>query len=822
MIRIERGGGIPYIFPTQSTLIADKDNADHLSYELIKIGDILSLQILTQSKNKTATFKVNAKFLPVAITVISLEIRIGVGVIYPGTKYQVLTSSRYSENVTVEKLTLSLCSTFRACSSNFKYTDDKSKFGKILTVPSEAVKNNGRDNEAGDYIFHVGDIIEPHGNSISGKKQQYAVEALLGQGSFGQVFRCLEKETHATYAIKVIKNLPAYTKQAGLERQILTDISLADKVDQHHMLRLVDSFTFYGHFCFVTEMLGIDLYSVMKQNKFRGFSLNLIAKIMAQILDTLALLNDISLIHSDLKPENILLDHCLPFVRVIDFGSAAYEGKTLYTYIQSRYYRSPEVLIGAPYDCHIDMWSAGCITAELFIAHPLFPGISEYDQVARIQKFMGPFPGEILNSGKTYRKFFSIDPTALTGFRFIGVDEYVQRTGINKPARQYSYLFNSLEETIDKHYLKLSKDNISKINEPEFLNFLQFIRMCLQYNPRRRLTPRQALQHPFILGKPYEDNWIPPFDQRRRIIIPLQQLQTPNNNSNQITPNNQSGSEAKSSARGSNLTFAAAAGLGNAQQQLQSSRKQNTTDVNGSQQDNNKQNSGQNSPLIKASQNQTSPLNKPSSSQVSPKTKLSQMNSNNNNAALNNASFGLTGTFDSLAAQSQSTNTQSTDKLNTTIVSTNDSGGEFFSEKRTESQIFEQHPEQESYVGSPPIEGADSRLSDTGTGLVAAQAESESPDKEQQQQIDSGDNSPASPNYNRIQYVTGTSTDQSQDLTQQNVGIGGNSGTSSGSGNAVVTEVNGSANEQQSKNQATNQSSTGVSAGKNDIHSKTG
>jgi dual specificity protein kinase YAK1 len=66
-------------------------------------------------------------------------------------------------------------------------------------------------------------------------------------------------------------------------------------------------------------------------------------------------------------------------LKVIDFGSACFEGHYVFHYIQSRYYRSPEVLLGLPYDSAIDMWSLGCIAAELFLGIPIFPGNSEYD-----------------------------------------------------------------------------------------------------------------------------------------------------------------------------------------------------------------------------------------------------------------------------------------------------------------------------------------------------------------------------------------------------------------------------------------------------------
>jgi dual specificity protein kinase YAK1 len=77
-------------------------------------------------------------------------------------------------------------------------------------------------------------------------------------------------------------------------------------------------------------------------------------------------------------------------LKVIDFGSACFEGHAVFQYIQSRYYRSPEVLLGLPYDPAIDMWSLGCIAAELFLGIPIFPGNCEYDQLAKIFEILGP------------------------------------------------------------------------------------------------------------------------------------------------------------------------------------------------------------------------------------------------------------------------------------------------------------------------------------------------------------------------------------------------------------------------------------------------
>ena len=78
-----------------------------------------------------------------------------------------------------------------------------------------------------------------------------------------------------------------------------------------------------------------------------------------------------------------------PQIKVIDFGSACHERQTVYTYIQSRFYRSPEVLLGMSYTAAIDVWSLGCIAVELFLGLPLFPGTSEYNQLTRIVDMLG-------------------------------------------------------------------------------------------------------------------------------------------------------------------------------------------------------------------------------------------------------------------------------------------------------------------------------------------------------------------------------------------------------------------------------------------------
>ena len=114
--------------------------------------------------------------------------------------------------------------TYHRHNSSFLYVQPLKDDKKVLTKPSEGVSNDRHDNANGDYIFSVGDIISASERIGTIKPKEYVVESLLGAGSFGQVFRCVCKDNHQTFAIKVIKNLPAYTKQAALEKTILTNV----------------------------------------------------------------------------------------------------------------------------------------------------------------------------------------------------------------------------------------------------------------------------------------------------------------------------------------------------------------------------------------------------------------------------------------------------------------------------------------------------------------------------------------------------------------------------------------------------------------------
>ena len=172
------------------------------------------------------------------------------------------------------------------------------------------------------------------------------------------------------------------------------------------MVNFTQSFYFRGHLCISTELLGMNLYEFIKCHDFRGFSLTLIRCFTRQLLSSLILLKSHKVIHCDLKPENILLAHpAHSEIKVIDFGSSCLENEKVYTYIQSRFYRSPEVILGMTDGLPIDMWSLGCILAELLTGYPIFPGENEQEQLSCIMEVFGP-PEKHLIEKSTRKKLF--------------------------------------------------------------------------------------------------------------------------------------------------------------------------------------------------------------------------------------------------------------------------------------------------------------------------------------------------------------------------------------------------------------------------------
>lgn len=343
---------------------------------------------------------------------------------------------------------------------------------------------------------------------------RYKILEFLGKGTFGQVVKCCNTETNELVAVKVIKNHPSYYTQGLSEVYILNAFNSRYDPDLYYSVRLIEYFIFRSHLCIVFELLDKNLYQLIEKNKFRGLTTNVISIFSKQILTCLVALHDMKIIHCDLKPENILLELTNNKgikVKVIDFGSACYENKTVYTYIQSRFYRSPEVILGLQYKLPIDIWSLGCIIFELFIGYPLFPGQNQHRMLARFIRYLGPPPYRLLKEGtKTLNFFRQVGNTGTSSDYVLMTDEeYYKYNDIKGEIPEWKEFFKG--STIDEIIMEIPVNKtLNEEEKNERKAMIHFIKQMLKWDPDERWTPHELLEHPFITGKPFTGDFVRP------------------------------------------------------------------------------------------------------------------------------------------------------------------------------------------------------------------------------------------------------------------------------------------------------------------------
>ncbi|MCO5610202.1 hypothetical protein L7F22_064438 [Adiantum nelumboides] len=435
----------------------------------------------------------------------------------------------------VVKLTKEIVETFQICNPSYTFSEALNP-KRYLSTPSVPASNGGLDNEKSDLILAVNDVL-----TNDKTNHRYLIKDLLGQGTFGQVAKCWAEDRDSFVAVKIIKNQPAYHQQAIVEVSILDTLnSKLDPEDNHQIVRMIEHFYYQDHLCIVFEMLGVNLFELLKANNFKGFSLNLIRTFTKQILKALALLRDAGIIHCDLKPENILLTTSpgSAEIKLIDFGSACREDRTVYSYIQSRFYRSPEVVLGHAYTTAIDMWSLGCVAAELFLGLPLFPAQSQYDLLQRLMKVLdGKPPDFILRYAKNTKKYFKIGRPSneesvqigerqQSSYQLLTSDEISLREN-EAPVigRHYFPEDWDLEKLITSYHMKrgLSEEEIIRESSRRLV-FVDFLKGLVDMDPLKRWTPNQAEQHPFLTEAPFTGPFQPPPDDPRRPVRQVMNL----------------------------------------------------------------------------------------------------------------------------------------------------------------------------------------------------------------------------------------------------------------------------------------------------------
>lgn len=370
-------------------------------------------------------------------------------------------------------------------------SDDEPDLGVAsMPVPTkqQSSSTSSRDDTVGHFRGGAGTVIA----------DRYKVVRDVGLGTFGRVVECLDLRRARKsaggqgtgdvdyVAIKIVRGVRRYYDSAVIEANIVEEVNRRGGRGISHCAILHDAFTWNSHYCLVFEALGPSLYDFLKKHNYCGFPMICVRDFTKQLMEALEFMHSFGLVHTDLKPENILLVNYreVPYkwhgrtymipestkVKVIDFGGATYDNEKKSSVVNTRQYRAPEVILGLGWSMPSDLWSAGCILAELYLGELLFATHDNQEHLALIEKVVGPFPPSSLSRAKNSQL----------------VEEAFDDNGRHRldrvlPPESVSYVskMRPLESVV----------------RPEDGRFLDLLRMLLVVNPDDRATAQACVRH---------------------------------------------------------------------------------------------------------------------------------------------------------------------------------------------------------------------------------------------------------------------------------------------------------------------------------------
>ncbi|KAG8342097.1 Protein kinase domain [Trypanosoma vivax] len=283
-------------------------------------------------------------------------------------------------------------------------------------------------------------------------QERYTRLEKVGEGSYGVVYRCLDNETGHIVAIK---RIPLMLKEGGVPATAVREVSLLRELNHPNVVRLLNVTMQDSKLLLIFEYMEQDLHGMLKhrQTPFMGGKLR---RIMFQLLLGLHACHSRRFVHRDIKPSNILIDRRESVVKLADFGLGRAFRVPLQTYtteVMTLWYRAPEVLLGDKrYLPAVDIWSMGCVFAELARCESLFTGDTAINQLFSIFQLLGT-PTEKTWQGVSALPHHNVEFPKWTA----------------KP-------LSTVVPTLDEDGVDL-------------------LQRMLVYNPRERITAFEALQH---------------------------------------------------------------------------------------------------------------------------------------------------------------------------------------------------------------------------------------------------------------------------------------------------------------------------------------
>ena len=287
-------------------------------------------------------------------------------------------------------------------------------------------------------------------------QNKYEVLGVVGEGAYGIVYKCKNKETGKYVAIKKFKEVGDELVKKTMKREL----KMLQRLHHPNVVEFQDAFRRKGNLFLVFEFVDKNLLELLQEHP-NGLDPNLIRHLIYQLCKSIKYLHDQNIIHRDIKPENLLITDKMES-KLCDFGFARLVSETnekLTDYVATRWYRAPELLLSqGNYGKEVDYWAIGCIMGELVDGNPLFPGENELDQIHCIQKVLG-------NLTDKQEEMFYNNPI-FNGKNLLNV---------TKP------------ETLEKRYMgKFSKKAIS------------FMKGLLAVDPKKRLNGDTVFKHAYF------------------------------------------------------------------------------------------------------------------------------------------------------------------------------------------------------------------------------------------------------------------------------------------------------------------------------------
>ncbi|KAF9338824.1 U4/U6 small nuclear ribonucleoprotein prp4 [Linnemannia elongata] len=355
----------------------------------------------------------------------------------------------------------------------------KAAAGETAADYNPTLVDNWDDSE-GYYRFGHGELLDG----------RYLVTSVLGKGVFSSVVKARDsKNGDEEVAIKILRSNEAMYKAGKKELDILKRLMDNDPLNKKHIIRLLRHFEHRGHLCLVFESLSMNLREVLKKfGKDIGLNINAVRIYAQQLFLALSLLKKSNVLHADIKPDNILVNDSKNILKLCDLGSASDTSENEITpYLVSRFYRAPEIILGMPYDPALDMWSIGCTLYELFTGKILFSGRSNNQMLKHMMDLKGPFPKKMIRKGEFNQNHFDED----CNFLSVEVEKVTQKDVIR--TIQISKPTKDLKARLMPYTSQMAPADVVQVN-----HFINLLDRCLNLNPEQRITPQEALHHPFI------------------------------------------------------------------------------------------------------------------------------------------------------------------------------------------------------------------------------------------------------------------------------------------------------------------------------------